>query len=422
MRRAWTSSTGRARGEETSVGGRGRTATKAMAAGSPVTSHGRRHTAAASRTKVTVVGGRAERETGSRGSRPGPGRDRRERGPPSASVDPGAEAEAGGRAVQSGSHERPERRPLRSAGQGPRAGRSCPSSRGYFNPRSIVGSVFYNRKRHPSQLVSLSQPTMNSSGSPLRHFAHGSAFSSNRLLAVALIIWIYFNYKLGEALGQTELLGKLVDRPPPIARENDEVEIFPSSWKHLSNPGNFIEGAPQSYLSSASTSRSHPRRVTLEPLIGRKRIRFEMDSTPPDAPIPTQRWHDLNALDYLDGYVEGHEDECEPMYEWQLEGYPSCNAFHEINMKELRLINSGGSRTAFELKVPLKGREGKYVFKTIKWKIADRISPKLADEQRKDSLVMMKTDNDFIPPVWGYCSTAVLMDFMPEGSMHDYSE
>ena len=56
-------------------------------------------------------GGAAERETGSRGSRPGACRDRRERGPPS--VDPGAEA--GGRAVQSGSHERPERRPLRSA-------------------------------------------------------------------------------------------------------------------------------------------------------------------------------------------------------------------------------------------------------------------------------------------------------------------
>ena len=115
VRRAWTSSIYRtsARGGETSAGearldrhqghGGGKSGhlprTAAHRGGLP--------------DEVTVVGGRAERETGSRGSRPGGGpcRDRRERGPPS--VDPGAEA--GGRAVQSGSHERPERRPLRSA-------------------------------------------------------------------------------------------------------------------------------------------------------------------------------------------------------------------------------------------------------------------------------------------------------------------
>ena len=244
--------------------------------------------------------------------------------------------------------------------------------------------------QHPiqAQLVSLPQPTMNSPGSTLRLFASPGrkVFKWNhlRLLVVAAIICsISYNYKLGDvALAQTQLLEELADRR----------------------------------IRSVSSSRRHPRRVSLVPLTGRKRIHFKMDATPLDAPIITQRWYDLNALDYID------DEECEPMYEWQLEGFPTCNAFHEINMKELRVINDGGSRIAFEFKVPLKGREKKFVFKTIKWNFAHRIDPELVDEQRKDSLVLMKTANDFIPPVWGYCSTAVLMDFMPEGSMHDYSE
>ena len=277
--------------------------------------------------------------------------------------------------------------------------------------------------------------------SPLRLLAHGSAYSSKLLVVAAITCSIAYNFKLtNEALAQTQLHEKLADRPPPITRgQKDEVslagslyEIVSSSWKQLrygsynvddANYYNIDVGAPQSYLRSVSLSRRHPRRVSLEPLGSvRKQAHFEMDSIPPDGPIITQRWHDLNALDFLDGYTRGHEDECEPMYEWQLKGFPSCNAFHEINMKELRLINSGGSRTAFEVKAPHKGRETKYVFKTIKWRNADDIDPDLVEEQRKDALVLMKTANDFIPPVWGYCSVAVLMEFMPEGSMHDYCE
>ena len=43
------------------------------------------------------------------------------------------------------------------------------------------------------------------------------------------------------------------------------------------------------------------------------------------------------------------------------------------------------------------------------------------EEQRRDSLVMERTtSSNFIPEIYGYCSVAVLMDFMPEGNMHDY--
>lgn len=291
-----------------------------------------------------------------------------------------------------------------------------------------------SRGRHSSCFAAAASSTMNSSSSQRRRlFSHDSASTSNKLLVVAAIICsISYNFKLAnEALAETQLREKLTYRPPSgqMTRGGREVsladsihEIFSFSRKQLksgrfnTNGDNEMD-ATRSHLRNVSTSRRHPRRVTLVPLTSRKLARLKLDSIPPDAPIITQRWHDLNALDYLDG---GHEDECEPMYKWQLEGFPSCNAFHEINMKELRLINSGGSRTAFEVKSPLEGREKKYVFKTIKWSRADRMNPQLVDEQRKDSLVMMKTANDFIPPVWGYCSVAVLMDFMPEGSMHDY--
>lgn len=43
------------------------------------------------------------------------------------------------------------------------------------------------------------------------------------------------------------------------------------------------------------------------------------------------------------------------------------------------------------------------------------------EQQRKDSLVMERTtSSQFIPSIHGYCSLAVMMDYMPEGNMHDY--
>jgi len=144
---------------------------------------------------------------------------------------------------------------------------------------------------------------------------------------------------------------------------------------------------------------------------------FTTDSIPTDCPgevcaLVTPSWHEPNALDYIDEDT----DVCEPMADWQLGGYPNCNSFHEVDMRRLRVINSGGSRTAFESTgVSADGRtDMKFVYKTIRFE--KDVTAKNMDEQRKDSLIMERTTKSmFIPDIHGYCSLAVMMDFMPEG-------
>ena len=88
-------------------------------------------------------------------------------------------------------------------------------------------------------------------------------------------------------------------------------------------------------------------------------------------------------------------------------------------MRRLRVINSGGSRTAFEMANAPSAADGgtvgaKFVYKTIKFN--KDITAQKMDEQRKDSLIMERTTKSmFIPDIHGYCSLAVMMDFMPEG-------
>ena len=143
---------------------------------------------------------------------------------------------------------------------------------------------------------------------------------------------------------------------------------------------------------------------------------FATDSIPTNCPgevcaLVTPSWHEPNALDYIDEDT----DACEPMADWQLGAYPNCNSFHEVDMRRLRVINSGGSRTAFEMAgVSADGTGMKFVYKTIKFR-KDVTASKI-DEQRKDSLIMERTTKSmFIPDIHGYCSLAVMMDFMPEG-------
>jgi len=71
------------------------------------------------------------------------------------------------------------------------------------------------------------------------------------------------------------------------------------------------------------------------------------------------------------------------------------------------------------MKQKLDGRETKFVYKSIKYH--KELNAKLAEEQRRDSTVLERTTSSkFIPDIHGYCSVAVIMDFMPEGNMHDY--
>ena len=142
--------------------------------------------------------------------------------------------------------------------------------------------------------------------------------------------------------------------------------------------------------------------------------KFEQDSVPSEPPIITKDWFEPNAAYYND-----NSDNCEPMYDWQLESFPNCNKFHELDLSTMRFINSGGSRSAFELKEETNGSVNKFVYKSVKF--YRDITEKAVEEQRKDGLLLERmSSSPFIPDVHGYCSVAVMMDFMPEGSMHDY--
>ncbi|KAL3822945.1 hypothetical protein ACHAXA_011660 [Cyclostephanos tholiformis] len=157
---------------------------------------------------------------------------------------------------------------------------------------------------------------------------------------------------------------------------------------------------------------------------------FEVESIPTDCPhsycaVMTPSWHVPNSMDYIDEDTKM----CEPMHEWQTRGgYPNCNIFHEVEMRKLRVINTGGSRIAFEMNVVYANddvgggggsTETKFVYKTIKYH--KDVTQDKVDEQRKDSLIMERTTKSkFIPDIYGYCSLAVMMDFMPEGNMHEY--
>ena len=90
------------------------------------------------------------------------------------------------------------------------------------------------------------------------------------------------------------------------------------------------------------------------------------------------------------------------------------------NLLTISLLHRG-SRIAFELtqSLPNTKHPFKFVYKTMRY--GKDIDAYQIEQQRKDSLVMERTTSSkFIPDVHGYCSLAVMMDFMPEGNMHDY--
>lgn len=126
-------------------------------------------------------------------------------------------------------------------------------------------------------------------------------------------------------------------------------------------------------------------------------------------------WYTPNAQDLLwDNHM------CKAMYPWQLEGFPNCNNLHELDMLHMKVINTGGSRIAFEMnQYSGVGTQAKFVYKTVKYDWD--ISMGMIDQQRKDALVMERaSSSNFIPNLYGYCSLGLVMDFMPEGNMQEY--
>ena len=144
----------------------------------------------------------------------------------------------------------------------------------------------------------------------------------------------------------------------------------------------------------------------------RYHTKLEVDSIPFDAPSIDKSWYTPNAYEFVDAY---DTNVCEPMHEWQTQSYPNCNTFHELNYHNMRMINKGGARVAFEMQT----EENTFVYKTIKY--SKSVSTRKVEEQRKDSLILERASSSiFIPSIHGYCSLGIMMDYMPEGNMHDY--
>eukprot|EP00970_Alexandrium_tamarense_P007698 scaffold1468_cov206-Alexandrium_tamarense.AAC.17 len=169
---------------------------------------------------------------------------------------------------------------------------------------------------------------------------------------------------------------------------------------------------------------SPPRIINSASNNNKRNLELSIPRQGPNNPPIKPNWHTPNAADFVDGY---DFNKCTPMYEWQLQSFMNCNKFHELDLLQLRMINRGGSRIAFELNqyLPEDGSVGgqtsinKFVYKTMRY--GKEVDPYQIEQQRKDALVMERTSKSlFIPDIHGYCSLAVMMDFMPEGNMHDY--
>ena len=132
--------------------------------------------------------------------------------------------------------------------------------------------------------------------------------------------------------------------------------------------------------------------------------------------IITANWFESSAKEFAPTYAE---DNCEPMHDWQLQSFPNCNMFHELDLQEMRFIAKGGERSAFETRENLYGHVDKFVYKSLNQ--IGNISPVKLDHQRRDALIMERTSSSqFIANTHGYCGLGIMMDFMPEGSLDDY--
>ncbi|KAL9178855.1 hypothetical protein ACHAXT_003986 [Thalassiosira profunda] len=113
----------------------------------------------------------------------------------------------------------------------------------------------------------------------------------------------------------------------------------------------------------------------------------------------TPQWFAPNAHDFVSQY---DTKECRPIEEWQLDGRPTCNDFHELDLTELRFLAEGGARAVFAA--------------------TDGAGQASLDEQRRDALVMDRASRSrFVPDVHGFCGAGIMMPSLPDGDMLDYT-
>ena len=146
-------------------------------------------------------------------------------------------------------------------------------------------------------------------------------------------------------------------------------------------------------------------------------IKISEQDMPDDPPLIDSTWYEPNAAEYLTDKYDLQV--CQPMHEWQLQSFPNCNSFHELDLTKLRYITSGTRRSAFELREVVNGRHNPFVYKSGMWNVG--INEKRVEMQRVDALVLEKTQSSkFVPDIHGYCSIGILMDYTPGGSLYDY--
>jgi len=64
---------------------------------------------------------------------------------------------------------------------------------------------------------------------------------------------------------------------------------------------------------------------------------FSTDAAP-EVYVITPDWYEANAVKFMDGH---DFSKCVPMEKWQLESFVNCNKFHELDLRQMRMINRG---------------------------------------------------------------------------------
>lgn len=198
---------------------------------------------------------------------------------------------------------------------------------------------------------------------------------------------------------------------------NSRDEFFPAA-KKIVLPG---DGPNSLRRIRFNFSRRFPRTVAIsqiEPII------------PTD--VPYAKNIELNSVVSSDSttiepsspeLVKGYNlDVCRPMHNWQSKSFPNCNMFHETYLSEMTFISSGTLRSVFELSENVDGNINKLVYKNLDYYGKYNVDLKRVDQERKDGLILERTTRShFTPSIYGYCSTAVIMDHAPQ-DMESYNE
>ena len=91
----------------------------------------------------------------------------------------------------------------------------------------------------------------------------------------------------------------------------------------------------------------------------------------------------------------------------------------------MKFLTSGTVRSVFELSEKnIDGRNlnNKFVYKNLDFNGSHDLTPKRIDQERKDALILERTTGSrFIPSIYAYCSTVVIMEHAPQ-DMESYNE